>query len=450
MTPAAELKAVRAQYEELPYPPRDPEAERTRLINTLGDALDVVNYYCFGGTQDYKGFRALVAGGGTGDGLVFLAEQLRGSGAEIIYLDFSEASLDVAKARCRVRGLDAGVTFIRESLLNLPKLGLGAFDFINCTGVLHHLEDPDAGLRALSDVLKDNGALYVMVYAKYGRAGIYPLQDALKLVAGPELPTSERVRATRAIVKSLPAAHLFKLAEQRNMEELREHGDAGLFDLLLHAQDRCYTVPEIYAWLKRTGLQLVQFQAYGGSGSVAYDPLTLVKDPVLRARIEQLPRPAQHALAELLHGSMGKHSFYAMKQPVSPPSPYDLDMVPYICRQRFDADLCPAIAAQIEREPQSAVEIYNPESDSRLSFRPTAHAAAIFRALDGKRSLREIFAHVREQPGHKDVGDEALSVEFVSMFDRLNVLEWMLLRAKEAVVMPSGLELQRRMVKITQ
>ena len=51
------------------------------------------------------------------------------------------------------------------------------FDKIVCTGVLHHLPDPDAGLRALREVLEPDGAMHLMVYAAYGRAGVYMLQD---------------------------------------------------------------------------------------------------------------------------------------------------------------------------------------------------------------------------------------------------------------------------------
>ena len=51
------------------------------------------------------------------------------------------------------------------------------FDLIVCTGVLHHLADPDAGLRALRSVLNPKGAMYLMVYAPYGRTGVYMLQD---------------------------------------------------------------------------------------------------------------------------------------------------------------------------------------------------------------------------------------------------------------------------------
>src|SRR6202012_1440524 len=52
-----------------------------------------------------------------------------------------------------------------------------SFDQIVCTGVLHHLADPDAGLCALRSVLRQDGAMHLMVYAPYGRAGIYMLQE---------------------------------------------------------------------------------------------------------------------------------------------------------------------------------------------------------------------------------------------------------------------------------
>ena len=54
------------------------------------------------------------------------------------------------------------------------------FDQIVCTGVLHHLADPDVGLSALRSVLKPDGAMQLMVYAPYGRTGIYMLQDILQ------------------------------------------------------------------------------------------------------------------------------------------------------------------------------------------------------------------------------------------------------------------------------
>ena len=77
----------------------------------------------------------------------------------------------------------------------IDKLGR-TFDQIVCTGVLHHLADPDTGLRALRRVLAPDGAIQVMVYAVYGRAGLYMMQEYCRLLG---------VNATAVELKDLGA-----------------------------------------------------------------------------------------------------------------------------------------------------------------------------------------------------------------------------------------------------
>jgi len=101
------LPEVREQYERLPYPPCDPEDDNRRLVTTWLDDLPMVIHYCFGGAQSFaRGFRVLVAGGGTGDGTIYLAEQLRATDAEIVHLDLSEASINIARRRAEIRKLE--------------------------------------------------------------------------------------------------------------------------------------------------------------------------------------------------------------------------------------------------------------------------------------------------------------------------------------------------------
>src|SRR5690242_4451439 len=176
---------VRQQYELLPYPARDPRDEAKRLIEGSPSHLLELNHYLFAGARDFtRPFRALVAGGGTGDGLIMLAQHLsdKGCPAEIVYLDLSKASRAIAEQRAKVRGL-GNITFMTGSLLDLPTLGLGAFDYIDCCGVLHHLADPAAGLAALNRALAPDGGLGVMVYGALGRTGVYPMQAMLKTLA---------------------------------------------------------------------------------------------------------------------------------------------------------------------------------------------------------------------------------------------------------------------------
>ena len=78
---------IRRQYEAYPYPARDPADERLRLITGSPSHIDEVNHYVFGGRRDWaQPFRALIAGGGTGDGAIMLAQQLadRGTPAEVV------------------------------------------------------------------------------------------------------------------------------------------------------------------------------------------------------------------------------------------------------------------------------------------------------------------------------------------------------------------------------
>ena len=94
--------------------------------------------------------------------------------------------------------------------------------------MLQHLDDPQAGLTALAGFLDEEGGIGLMVYAPLGRAGVYPLQGALRtLLAG--LEPRQKLKRARAILRAVPDAHPFK----RNARLVdHDQGDAGFFDLL--------------------------------------------------------------------------------------------------------------------------------------------------------------------------------------------------------------------------
>ncbi|MBK6664395.1 MAG: class I SAM-dependent methyltransferase [Thermoflexaceae bacterium] len=70
------------------------------------------------------GFRVLDAGCGTGDNAIFLAEQLRGTGATVTGIDLSAHSLDIASARAKARGSTS--TSGRRASKRRPAWGLGS------------------------------------------------------------------------------------------------------------------------------------------------------------------------------------------------------------------------------------------------------------------------------------------------------------------------------------
>ena len=58
------------------------------------------------------------------------------------------------------------------------------YDFVNCVGVLHHLPDPNRGLRALASRMKDGALMHIFVYSALGRREIMLMQEALALLQG--------------------------------------------------------------------------------------------------------------------------------------------------------------------------------------------------------------------------------------------------------------------------
>jgi SAM-dependent methyltransferase len=339
MTTTGGGSPVREQYESFPYPPRDPARELDQLRSTLVSQLALANHAIWGGARRMgSGFRVLDAGCGTGDNTVFAAYLLRGSGAEVVGLDLSDASLEITGARCRARGLD-GVRLIRGQIEEVASLGLGTFDYIISAGVLHHLPSPEAGLQALVSVLKPGGGLGLMVYGLHGRTAVYQLQALLKLLAPPSLPAEERLRRARTVLGQLGPNHWANLARASWQAELDLYGDAGLFDLLLHSTDRAYTVPQVHAWLASAGLRLVRFDA-----PLLYEPEMYSKDPAL---LGHLTPEERQATAELLHGHMAKHAFFAARagDPApTPPAPTDERAIP----TWLNADASGALHKQLE------------------------------------------------------------------------------------------------------
>ena len=405
---------VREQYEALPYPSRDPRDEEKRLIVGSPSHLAELNHFVFGGALDLaKPFRALVAGGGTGDAAIMLAQQLADAGAaqaEIIYLDWSKASRAVAEARAAARGL-SNLRFVTGSLLDLDSLGLGAFDYIDCCGVLHHLDDPAAGLAAVKRALAPAGGMGLMLYGTLGRIGVYHAQAMLAALGAQDEKPAERLALARKLLAQLPQTNWLK----RNpfVSDHIAEGDAGLHDLLLHARDRAYEVGDVAAFVEGAGLRLAGFVP-----PARYEPASYLNDAMLLKRLGSCTPLERAVFAERLAGNMKAHVFYAVdaKNAVSPPQPDDPDAVPVW----FDADPAPARKAL----GGNTLTVSAEGLTFRFPLPPLASAMAA--QIDGHRSLRAIHETVAAKAGPLDWA--AFSRQFALLYAALHGAGKLLLR----------------------
>jgi SAM-dependent methyltransferase len=422
------LPEVKRQYEAYPFPPRDPEEERDRLVAGTIDHAALVNHYCFRGKNSFDGCRVLAAGGGTGDSTIFWAEQLRAKGGEVVHVDISEASLEIARQRAAVRGLD-NIVWKKKSLLEVTPAKLGRFDFINCYGVLHHLEDPVLGLRKLHAVLNDAGAAGLLLYGTYGRLALYQVQELVRRFGIDELDIDQQVPMTRRLMELLPPSSWYKRGP--NSKNHENFPDEVFFDSYLHSQDRSYTVSEMYAFIESGEFRFVEFSH--ATQRMMYRPETFIHDESLLDLLPTDERERQ-ATAELIGGQIGRHEFYISKQPDTIATLDDLDNVPF---------WFPKSLPELSTLPDSVGQVATVDRGAgvKIRFKLRNHTAAFLKALDGRRSLSEIFAVVRG-PSGSQTSDEELLAEFRPLYEVFNRADAMLLRDKGIEPFASGKELQ--------
>lgn len=376
------LREVSAFYEHHPYPP--PVDDLESHGGRWDDQRREIEAHLLWPTQPIRADRnVLIAGCGT-----FQAARhaMRWPQCQVTGIDVSAASIAASQAlkdKYKLRNLE---------LKQLPIEGVSdlkqAFDYIVCTGVLHHLPDPDQGLSALHDALTIDGALHLMVYAPYGRAGVYLLQDYCRRLG---IGTSEsEIRDLGASLEALPADHPI-VALLKNSLDFRSQ--AGLADALLHPQDRAYTVEEFLAFVTSGGFQFGRWM-----NQAPYLPHcgAQVNSPHHQLLID-LPLAQQYAALELFRGTMLRHSalvyrgdFPGNPQPISFDGDDWLNYIPLrrpntIC---VEEQLPPSAAGVLINQRHTFNDIYLPID---------VFQKGLYDAIDGKRRISEIATRPAER-----------------------------------------------------
>jgi len=369
---------VRSFYERMPYPAPLTSLDEHRDLYKNPDRRRA-HYHLMWPTEPLRGNQEiLVAGCGTSQAARYA---LREPDARVTAIDISDTSLGYTRELQLKYGLE-NLELQQLEIENVGRLGR-TFDQVVCTGVLHHLPDPDVGLRALRDVLRPQGAMHLMVYALYGRTGIYMMQEYCRLLG---ITTSDTdLRDLGHTLQKLPAAHPIAGVMRGAMDV--NHPDA-LADALLHPNDRAYTVPQLYAWLERCGMSfgrwVEQAPYLPQCGMVAKTPHA--------ERLASLSAPLQHAAVELLRGTMFRHNLIAYRDDRSGVN-QPIDFLGDGWRT-FVPIAVPWTVCVRERVPPGSVAVLINRAHSFTDLILTVDALEnrLLGAIDGKRTLGEILS----------------------------------------------------------
>jgi len=230
--------AVREQYEESPYPrwvkadAATPPADARSPGQPMPDVL--------------------IAGCGTGLSTVEFARRM--PNARVLAIDLSLASLGYAKRMAQHFGV-ANVTFGQADILNLGALGRN-FDFIDASGVLHHLADPWRGWRVLVALLRPGAMMQVGLYSATARQNVVAARAFV--AARGYRPVAEDIRRCREDIAASSEPLLHSVMQWDDFYTTSE-----CRDLLFHANEHRVSIGEIKTFIAANRLQFAGFSIDG-------------------------------------------------------------------------------------------------------------------------------------------------------------------------------------------
>jgi len=224
-------QAVKGQYEHNPYPRWLALEHHTPTL--YSDAIEVaLSGFKAPPLLKKSPLRVLIAGCGTGRHALNVARYFRD--VEVLAVDISHNSLSYAKGMAERYLLD-NVEFLQADILQLEALDR-EFDIIECSGVLHHMDNPLQGAQCLKNILAPKGLLKVGLYSERARSSVVACREAI---------ATQNINADPAGIRQLRQQLLQRDKQDTRWSEIRISPDfysaSGCRDLLFHVKEHRFT-----------------------------------------------------------------------------------------------------------------------------------------------------------------------------------------------------------------
>jgi len=189
-----------------------------------------------------------VAGCGTNQA-VFTA--LRFPNSTVLGSDLSSTSLETARNTARMLGV-TNLSFRQESLNQVEYEE--EFDYVLCTGVIHHNADPKVPLQRLVRALKPDGVLELMVYNRFHRTMATAFQKAIRLFGSgsAKVDFESELKIAQRIITGLTAQN--EMA--KFLDYYKNCPESELADVLLQPVEYSFTVESLEELARSCGLEM--------------------------------------------------------------------------------------------------------------------------------------------------------------------------------------------------
>ena len=239
---------VRAQYEENPYP---------RWVNTKVNVR--ASELAFSNDAKKYNFRKLedlactqpvllIAGCGTGQHAIDSATRYKD--VSVTAIDLSYASLAYAIRKSAELGV-TNINYMQGDILDVEKLGT-KFDIIECSGVLHHMEQPEKAWMKLKSSLKPGGLMKIGLYSRAARVNIDKTRSEFNLDG--LAYTASDLREIRNEIRTSGLAHCTAVTTSSDFYTLSEFRD-----LVLHVKEHTFDLNQIAEMMNRLELRFCGF-----------------------------------------------------------------------------------------------------------------------------------------------------------------------------------------------
>ena len=208
-------------------------------------------------------------------------------------------------------------------------------------------------------------------------------------------------------------------------------------DLLLHHQDRAYTIPELYDWVEEENLNIVNFH--------------IENRFKLESEIDGIEfktKREQYEFNELFHGDLTKHHFFLSKKTYTVASLDDLDnilLINYISQEEWEnlikkleelghsypsPELTFTCSYYVFKNADKPVDCGR---KMRIKFKSDFIMTRLLKHIDGKTKIKRLFTKVRDEL-NVDISNEEMLERFRPIYEAFNMHDALLLKKEDRMI----------------